>query len=144
ENGPRVIEFNTRLGDPETQVVLPLLKNDILQVILDVMHGRNPHLEWEDNFCMGVVVAAKGYPYTYEKGMTIPELITDQHAFVIHAGTKLESSGMYQSNGGRVLLVGGKSDVFSEAAQLVYQTLESSGLSDQFFYRDDIGSMETG
>lgn len=142
-DGPKVIEFNTRFGDPETQVVLPLLKNDLLQVIQDVMYGRNPQLEWEENFCMGVVLAAKGYPYTYEKGMTVPELTTDQHVFVTHAGTKLAPSGSYQSDGGRVLLVGGKSSVLAEAFQLVYQTLGTCDLSEQFFYRSDIGVMET-
>src|SRR5699024_8029352 len=60
--GPKVIEFNTRFGDPETQVVLPLLENDIVQVMLDVMDGKDPQLKWRDEACVGVVVASKGYP----------------------------------------------------------------------------------
>ncbi|MEW9676328.1 phosphoribosylamine--glycine ligase [Lentibacillus sp. L22] len=141
-DGPKVIEFNTRFGDPETQVVLPLLKNDLLQVILDVIHGRNPTLTWEENFCAGVVVAAQGYPDSYEKGITLPDIVTDEHVFVVHAGTKL-AAGSYQSDGGRVLLVGSKQETLDGAANHVYHTLTTTNLSDQFFYRSDIGKLTT-
>src|SRR5690625_7109668 len=59
--GPKVIEFNTRFGDPETQVVLPLLENDLVQVIQDVMNGEDPQLQWKDQACVGVVVVSAGY-----------------------------------------------------------------------------------
>lgn len=143
EDGPKVIEFNTRFGDPETQVVLPLLKNDLLQVVQDVMQGQDPELEWEEKFCMGVVVAAKGYPGIYDKGIVLPDIATGEHVFMTHARTKL-AAGSYESDGGRVLLVGGKSAVFEEASQLVYQTLTTANLSDQFFYRRDIGVSGVG
>lgn len=67
EDGPKVIEYNTRFGDPETQVVLPLLKNDLLQVLLDILQDKDPQLTWEDKVCAGVVLAANGYPGKYEK-----------------------------------------------------------------------------
>ncbi|MEN1969593.1 phosphoribosylamine--glycine ligase [Lentibacillus sp. N15] len=137
-DGPKVIEFNTRFGDPETQVVLPLLKNELLQVIIDVMHGQNPRLEWEDNFCAGVVVAAKGYPNTYEKGAALPGIPSEDGVFVAHAGTKLVGQS-YQSDGGRVLLVGGKGHTLRHAVKLVYKILMSADLTDAFFYRTDIG-----
>src|SRR5690625_5401814 len=71
EAGTKVIEFNTRFGDPETQVVLPLLENDLVQVIVDVMDGKDPQLVWKDEACVGVVVASKGYPNMYEKGIPL-------------------------------------------------------------------------
>src|SRR5699024_3575683 len=89
KSGPRVIEFNTRFGDPETQVVLPLLKNDLEQVFLDVMDGKDPNLDWKEGFCSGVVVASKGYPMTYEKETTLPKIETQEDSFVVHVGTKL-------------------------------------------------------
>src|SRR5690625_322531 len=66
KEGPKVIEFNTRFGDPETQVVLPLLENDLYQVLTDLLDGQNPKLRWKDAACTGVVVASKGYPSAYE------------------------------------------------------------------------------
>src|SRR5690625_1801314 len=72
EAGPKVIEFNTRFGDPETQVVLPLLENDLVQVVLDVMAGKDPQLSWKDEGRVGCVVAFKGYPRQYDKGALLP------------------------------------------------------------------------
>src|SRR5690625_7422364 len=66
KEGTKVIEFNTRFGDPETQVVLPLLENDLDQVMFDVMEGKDPLLKWKNEFCVGVVVASKGYPSNYK------------------------------------------------------------------------------
>src|SRR5699024_1278712 len=75
-SGPRVIDFSSRFGDSETQVVLSLVKNDLEQVFLDVMDGKVPYLVWKDGFCSGVVVASKGYPMTYEKETTLPKIET--------------------------------------------------------------------
>lgn len=138
EAGPKVIEFNTRFGDPETQVVLPLLKNDLEQVFLDVMDGKDPGMTWETGFCAGVVVASKGYPMTYEKGVALPEIETQGDSFVVHAGTKL-AEGAYQSDGGRVLLVGANGASLASASAKVYQTLTPLEQTDGFFYRKDIG-----
>lgn len=135
--GPKVIEFNARLGDPETQVVLPLLQNDFIQVIIDVMAGKDPELQWDDAYCIGTVLASKGYPGTYEKGVALPKLPAVADSFVVHAGTKAEQ-GQYVSTGGRVLLVGAKAKDFSTAQTAVYHYLQKLN-NDQFFYRRDIG-----
>lgn len=137
ESGPKVIEFNTRFGDPETQIVLPLLKNDLVQVILDVMDGKDPELIWEDSYCVGVVVASKGYPLEYKKGAVIPVFNELESTFVVHAGTKKEGD-VIVSDGGRVLLVGAKADTLKEAAVRTYQVFPKKD-NTAFFYRKDIG-----
>ena len=141
EEGPKVIEFNTRFGDPETQVVLPLLKNDLEQVMLDVLEGKDPLLEWEDLSAVGVVVASKGYPGKYKKGIALPDLSASDVAYAVHAGTKLVEEG-FVSNGGRVLLVGAKASEQKEAAGIVYETLKSFRGRDEFFFRSDIGVLK--
>jgi phosphoribosylamine--glycine ligase len=141
ENGSKVIEFNTRFGDPETQVVLPLLKNTLEQVMLDVLDGKNPQLEWKNESAVGIVIASKGYPGKYEKGIMLPELSPSDAAYVVHAGTKLADEGVV-SNGGRVLLVGATAFDQKEAAGIVYETLKPFSPADQFFYRTDIGMKE--
>lgn len=139
--GPKVIEFNARLGDPETQVVLPLLENDLLQVIIDVFEGRDPELKWSDGYCIGTVVAASGYPGSYQKGNKLPSLTESESekAFVIHAGTKRETDGTYIATGGRVLLAGAVGDDSKQAQQAVYTFLERFDQEENFFYRKDIG-----
>lgn len=141
EAGPKVIEFNTRFGDPETQVILPLLKNNLEQVLHDVMNGKDPELDWEDGFCAGVVMAAKGYPQVYEKGIPLPELSGDGTSFIVHAGTK-SVEGTYRSNGGRVLLVGANGKTLQQATNNVYETLKPAEQAEGFFYRKDIGINE--
>lgn len=136
--GTKVIEFNTRFGDPETQVVLPLLENDLVQVIEDVMAGEDPQLKWKEQACVGVVVASKGYPNTYEKGARLPEIAEDEHTFVIQAGTKQTDDGLV-SNGGRVLLVGGLGKDLETARKHAYESLQAYDATDAFFYRTDIG-----
>ncbi|MGJ9458378.1 phosphoribosylamine--glycine ligase [Oceanobacillus sp. CF4.6] len=136
--GPKVIEFNTRFGDPETQVVLPLLKNDLIQVFTDVLSGRNPELIWEDASCIGVVLASQGYPGAYEKGATIPEFIESASTFIVHAGTKQVEDALV-SDGGRVLLVGSKTPTLDACANDVYELLEKVNTNGDFFYRKDIG-----
>lgn len=137
EDGPRVIEFNTRFGDPETQVVLPLLQNDLLQVFLDVLDGKDPRLQWEDNVAVGVVVASNGYPGSYDKGVSLPTFTPMENAYVVHAGTKKLADKLV-SDGGRVLVVGAKESSIAKAANTVYQTLKSSDNTEGFFYRKDI------
>lgn len=138
-DGPKVIEFNTRFGDPETQVVLPLLENDLVQVMLDVMEGKDPELRWRNEACVGVVVASKGYPGTYEKGKLIPEAELPEDTFIIEAGTKRTEIGLV-SNGGRVLLVGGIGKDLEEARDKAYRYLRIFDDNDNFFYRKDIGT----
>ena len=101
--GPRLIEFNARFGDPETQVVLPLLKTDLLEALLATAEGRldQVELQWKEGAAVCVILASGGYPIRYEKGFAISGL--DQvDALVFHAGTKVEA-GRAVTNGGRVL-----------------------------------------
>ncbi|MDL4842023.1 phosphoribosylamine--glycine ligase [Aquibacillus rhizosphaerae] len=139
DQGPKVIEFNARLGDPETQVVLPLLKNDLIQVISDVTAGLDPGLEWEDAYCIGTVVASEGYPGLYKKEVMLPELSPSDDSFVIHAGTGQDQVGNYYSTGGRVLLVGSVQKESQEAQKHIYNYLKVFDSNDSFFYRSDIG-----
>ena len=136
--GTKVIEFNTRFGDPETQVVLPLLENDLVQVIIDVMDGKDPQLTWKDEACVGVVVASKGYPNAYDKGMKLPAFPDVDDTFIVQAGTKRTEEGLV-SNGGRVLLVGGVGMDLEDARKHAYESLKVFDGSDNFFFRTDIG-----
>ncbi|WP_373895312.1 phosphoribosylamine--glycine ligase [Virgibacillus natechei] len=138
--GPKVIEFNTRFGDPETQVVLPLLKNDLAHVLVDVMDGKDPQLEWEEGSCMGVVVASEGYPDACRKGVRIPEMKLTEASFTVHGGTKLEGDKLV-SDGGRVLLVGAKDSTLEKAMDNMYDVLASAEDMHGFFYRRDIGKI---
>jgi phosphoribosylamine---glycine ligase len=138
--GPKVIEFNARFGDPETQVVLPRLKSDLVQVVLELLNGGCPALEWDEQTMIGTVVAAKGYPEAYEKGAVLTGL-TDisQEVFTFHAGTDKNEAGEFVTAGGRVLLVGAKAESIVEAQGKVYRELEKL-TCDGVFYRKDIGA----
>lgn len=140
--GPKVIEFNARFGDPETQVVLPLLENDLIQVIEDVTSGVDPQLRWKSGYAIGTVVAAAGYPGNYEKGVKLPTLEEDESCYVIHAGTKMGEDNDFYSNGGRVLLVGSVQSNLEDAQRQVHRYLMKFESSDQFFYRRDIGCLK--
>ncbi|QST00374.1 phosphoribosylamine--glycine ligase [Pontibacillus sp. ALD_SL1] len=141
EEGAKVIEFNARFGDPETQVVLPLLENDLMQVIEDVAAGRDPKVRWKQATCAGVVVASSGYPGSYEKGYPLPELDEDPACFSIYAGVK-EDQGNLISDGGRVMLIGSVQPNLEEATANVYKTLLPV-TSPYFFYRTDIARHKT-
>ncbi len=139
KEGPKVIEFNARFGDPETQVVLPLLENDLIQVIEDVAAGKDPQLTWKDGYAIGTVVASKGYPGSYAKNVKLPELAADNDVYVIHAGTGLSEDGSFHSTGGRVLLVGSLQNSPEKAQTEIYKYLSRFDETDDFFYRKDIG-----
>src|SRR5699024_2895922 len=117
--GTKVIEFNTRFGDPETQVVLPLLENDLAQVIVDVMANKDPHLKWKDEACVGVVLASKGYPGQYQKGVLLHEKEAEKDAFVVQAGTKRTEASIV-SKDGRLLLVRATGETIDKADEKVY------------------------
>lgn len=138
EEGPKVIEFNARLGDPETQVVLPRMKSDLVEVLLAILEGETPVIEWHDEDMLGVVVAAKGYPESYGKGAVIKGLNTMEDVSIFHAGTSLDEDGNFTVDGGRVLLVAAKSKTIKAAQDKVYKELEKLE-SDGVFYRKDIG-----
>lgn len=138
KEGPKVIEFNTRFGDPETQVVLPLLENDLVDVFLDVLAGKDPELKWLDQACVGVVVASTGYPAVYTKDVPLPSLEPANVAFVVQAGTKQSKAGIV-SDGGRVLLAGAVGEDLAKAAEITYDYLTVFDKDEAFFYRKDIG-----
>lgn len=134
--GIKVIEFNARFGDPETEVVLPLLKSDVYEVFEGVACGRATNEpEWSDEVTMGVVLASRGYPGNYDKGFTIAGL-DDVNAQLYHMGTASQD-GKFVTAGGRVLMVvsGGKD--LREASRKVYSEVEKIRC-DNLFYRMDI------
>ncbi|MEK4131600.1 phosphoribosylamine--glycine ligase [Solibacillus sp. FSL W8-0474] len=134
--GPKVIEFNARFGDPETQVVLPRMASDFGEFMISLMNEKPFELKWKDEAMLGVVIAAEGYPGDVEKGNALPEL-SDIDLPVFHAGTKFEE-GQFVGNGGRVLLVAAEAATLKEAQEKVYTELAKKQWSN-FFFRQDIG-----
>lgn len=137
-NGPKVIEFNARFGDPETQVVLPRMESDLVEVILAVLKGEEPKIDWSRDAVVGVVCAAKGYPEEPEKGSVISGLELVKEALVFHAGTELDEANKVVTAGGRVLLAAARAETLQAAQDSVYKELENVK-SDGIFYRKDIG-----
>lgn len=138
EEGPKVIEFNARFGDPETQVVLPRMTSDFGEFMMALMHEQPFELTWSQEAMLGVVIASEGYPGEVIKGKQLPNLTElSQNLFIFHAGTKGQDD-QYIGNGGRVLLVAAKASSLKEAQQIVYQGLAKEDWNG-FFYRKDIG-----
>jgi len=140
EQGPSVIEFNCRFGDPETQPLLALLKTPLAGVLNAVATGtldQLPPLEWEDAYAVTVVVAAANYPDDPRKGdvITSPDLADAEK--ILHAGTAVKDAHVI-SNGGRVLNVIGKGETLADARAAAYAVLDNVELKDSF-YRTDIG-----
>lgn len=135
--GPKVIEFNTRFGDPETQVVLPKLRSDFGKLMVDLLEGQHPEAQWDDLQHVGVVIAAEGYPEEPVKGQLLPLLNDLQNVSVFYAGIREEQERLY-GNGGRILLVSASGETFSEAADHVYAQLDALQWP-SCFYRKDIG-----
>ena len=136
KDGPKVIEFNARFGDPETEVVLPKLKSDLTQMMLDILDHKEVSPEFYEDAFLGVVLAAKGYPGSYTKNIPLnnPTGLSQQ---VFCMGVK-EEDGQLFSNGGRVLIVVGRGKTLKEAQQDAYQGVEKMAHPD-LFYRNDIG-----
>lgn len=143
EKGPKVLEYNARFGDPETQVVLPRMKNDIVEVFEACVDGTldQIELEFEDNAAVCVVLASAGYPLKYEKGLPISGLDTfkDKDSyFVFHAGTKFNEEGTIVTNGGRVLGVTATGATLKEARANAYEATNWVTF-DNKYCRSDIG-----
>lgn len=136
QDGPKVIEFNARFGDPETEVVLPKLKSDLAQLMLDILENKDVKAEFYDEAFLGVVLAAKGYPGSYTKNIPLNNP-ADVPQLVFCMGVK-EENGQLCSNGGRVLFVVGKGKTLQEAKQDAYKGVEKMAHPD-LFYRSDIG-----
>jgi phosphoribosylamine---glycine ligase len=142
-DGPKVIEFNARFGDPETQVILPRLKSDLVTILLQVLNGEQVSMEWDPSTFIGVVLAAKGYPGELEtKGETFTISKLDKEVYLYHAGTDQIPDGSWVINGGRVLLAATKGDNMQSAQQKVYEYLLAQQW-DGLFFRNDIGNKAT-
>ena len=141
--GPKVLEFNARFGDPETQVVLPRLEGDLVNIMLAVAEGRPEDivLSWSDKWAVSVVLASEGYPGSYEKGKVILGVEEAQDlddVIVFHAGTALNPDGELITAGGRVLNVVALGDTFEEARNRAYEACELIKF-EGVQYRSDIG-----
>lgn len=136
-NGIKVIEFNARFGDPETEVVLPKLKSDIYDVFCDIIDGNKVNLEWDTDFYLGIVMASKGYPKEYQKGYVIKNL-ESVNALVYHMGTAFNSNNEYVTNGGRVLMVVGHGASLNAAKEMAMNAVKQIDC-ENLFYRSDIG-----
>ncbi len=137
ENGPKVIEYNCRFGDPETQVVLPLLESDLLEIMKSVHDGTldKTEVKFKDGYACCVIMASKGYPKSYEKGF---EITFDEGKDGIYsAGTILEN-GVLKTSGGRVLGVSATGETLKEAIDNAYKRVKTVHF-DNAFYRTDIG-----
>lgn len=142
EKGPKVLEYNARFGDPETQVVLPRMKNDIIEVMEACIDGKldTIKLEFEDNAAVCVVLASAGYPEHYEKGFVIQGLDSYKQKegyYIFHAGTKL-ADGQIVTNGGRVLGVTATGKDLKTARENAYQATEWIDFKNKYM-RTDIG-----
>lgn len=143
-DGPRVLEYNARFGDPEAQVVLPRMKNDIIEVMEACIDGRldEIELEFEDNAAVCVVLASDGYPVKYEKGLEIKGLEHfegKEGYYCFHAGTKLDAQGHFVTNGGRVLGVTAKGTDLKQARANAYAATEWIDFENKYM-RHDIGN----
>ena len=143
DRGPKVLEFNCRLGDPEAQVILPLLASDPLEVMLACLDGKLPQVPviWQKGYCVGVVMASGGYPAGYDTGFEITGLDTeDGGSLVFHAGTRLlqeADQARVVTSGGRVLTVVGRDDSLAEARQQAYHRVQGIRFHNAH-YRSDI------
>ncbi len=139
---PYVLEFNCRFGDPETQAILPLLQNDLLEVFINTVERKlkNLKLSFEDNYTCCVVLASKGYPGEYETGKEIyglDEISELDNVYIFHAGTKF-SNGKFFTAGGRVLNIVGKGKTLQQAINTAYNAVEKIYFENKY-YRTDIG-----
>jgi phosphoribosylamine--glycine ligase len=147
QRGPQTLEFNCRFGDPETQVILPLLETDLVEVLLACCNGNlsdvAPRISWHDGACASVVLAAPGYPGNYPKGLVIHGLeqaTALPNTMVFHAGTALKGDHIV-TNGGRVLAVCAVGQDMDEAISAAYAGVERIRF-DGMHHRHDIGKRQ--
>ncbi len=136
KRGIKVIEFNARFGDPETEVVLPRLTSDIYDAFNAVIDGKEPKLTWSTDATIGIVLASKGYPGEYKKGFVIEGADNDD---IYHMGTKVDDNGNLVTNGGRVLFAVAKGKTLEEANKKAIELVKEIKC-DNLFYRKDIGA----
>jgi phosphoribosylamine---glycine ligase len=144
EQGPKVLEYNARFGDPETQAILPRLKTDLLDIVLAVINKRlaQTRIEWAKDPCLGVVMTSGGYPGDYKTGFPITGLDKiDEDVVVFHAGTRLDQKRQTVSDGGRVLTVTSLAKDLKAAREKVYKNIKKIQF-EGCHYRNDIARRE--
>ena len=140
-DGPKVVEYNARFGDPETQVILSMLDTDLMDIMQACVDGTLDQLDirWKSGAACVVVLASGGYPLSYQKGYPISGLDrAGEKAVVFHAGTKLDDQGRYLTNGGRVLGVTATADSLDAAIDAAYAAAKEISFTDMH-YRTDVG-----
>ena len=142
DNEPKLIEYNVRFGDPECQVIIPRLKNDLIELLVNVKEKNldNYVLKWKNNFAITVVLAAKGYPENYQSGDEIIGLENEKNhddVEIYHAGTTKKNNSIITS-GGRVLNINGYGVSLAEARDKAYNLVNKVGWPN-YYYRRDIG-----
>ncbi|MFC1941753.1 phosphoribosylamine--glycine ligase [Chloroflexota bacterium] len=143
-NMPKVLEFNARFGDPETQVVLPRLKTDLVDIMLAVIDDKLDQvaIEWSEEACVGVVLASGGYPGSYRTGFSISGIDeVDKGVLVFHAGTKTGPDGQVLTDSGRVLTVVATGKNLEEAREKVYNNVSRIHF-EGCYYRKDIAKVQ--
>jgi phosphoribosylamine--glycine ligase len=140
KEGPKVLEFNARFGDPETQVILPRLKTDLIDILNAVIEEtlHKISIEWEDNAAVCVVVASGGYPGKYQKGKVISgleRLEKMKDIIVFHAGTKLQDNKVITS-GGRVMGITAWDETISKAKERAYKGVKEIYFEDMYYRKD--------
>ena len=145
DEGPKVIEFNCRMGDPEAQVVIPRLKSDLLELALRTAEGNlcEQTVEWSDDSWVGVVLASDGYPGEYETGFEVNGIPAhSDECLVFHAGTSLSEvletnqNAKIRTSGGRVLTVASRGDTISDARLCAYRNADGIEFGNVYFRRD--------
>jgi phosphoribosylamine---glycine ligase len=138
DNNFYILEFNCRWGDPETEVLIPLLKTDLVSLCFDTIDGKLKQVEWKDEYALTVIAASGGYPDKYETGKLITgDLANNDNTMIFHCGTKKENN-KYFTAGGRVLAVTGIGKTLSQAREKSYTALKNITF-DKMYYRTDIG-----
>jgi phosphoribosylamine--glycine ligase len=138
--GPQVVEYNVRFGDPETQVLMPLLKSDLADIMLSCAEGRlaGAEIEWREESCACVVLASGGYPGEYRTGMVVSEVVPGPPGVTMafHAGTALNESRQVVTAGGRVMSIAARAPTLERALAKVYDRVRGIHFEGMFFRRD--------
>ena len=139
KEGVKTIEFNARFGDPEAEAILPRMESDLVQLILDIMNGKETEVKWSEKTTVGVVLASEGYPASSTPNAEI-EIENGMESILFHMGTKEENGKLY-TNGGRVLIVVAEGDTLAEAKEKAYNDIEKIKC-EKLFFRHDIGAKD--
>lgn len=139
KEGVKTIEFNARFGDPEAEAILPRMESDLVQLILDIMNGKETEVKWSEKTTVGVVLASEGYPASSTSNAEI-EIEDGMESILFHMGTKEENGKLY-TNGGRVLIVVAEGDTLAEAKEKAYSDMEKIKC-EKLFFRHDIGAKD--